>query len=161
MDSPEHKILTQKYPKLVSCIQHSPIDVAIQLRPHGILSQEDWAFITNPHNGDNLKAIKIVDATLTQVQNDLQPVQVFHSFVSALKAAGTWTKTIVSELSFNKPKSMNTMSSTLVKDTLSAEQPPESGNTLSIESSDSTTRAQAAPAPSPLCGLHVQLQSGE
>ena len=95
--SPEHyrSTLTQCYPKLCSCIQQSPTDVATQLRPYEILAPEDWTFITNPHNTNDKKAMRIVDAVLIQVQHDSQ---VFHSFVSALGAAGFWTKGTILKL---------------------------------------------------------------
>ena len=91
--------MNQHYPKLISCIEKSPSDVAVQLRPSGILSQADWVFLTSPHEV-NEKAIKIVDAVVKQVQISPQPEaqQVFDAFVSALKAAGDWTKPLVTQL---------------------------------------------------------------
>ena len=93
--SPEHKTLFQYYPKIVSCIQQSPVGVAVQLKPSGILSSGDWDFLTGQANTNVLKAIKIVDVVLNQTQNN---PQVFHTFVSALEAAGYWTETTVNEL---------------------------------------------------------------
>ena len=95
MDSPEHRAITQCYPKLCSLIQQSPTSVAAHLKPLGILSPEDWAFITNPQSNDDKKAIRIVDAVLNQVGLDSQ---VFPKFVSALEASGSWTRTVVCEL---------------------------------------------------------------
>ena len=95
MDSPEHRAITQCYPKLCSLIQQSPTGVATHLKPLGILSSEDWAFITNLQNNDDKKAIRIVDAVLNQVELDSQ---VFPKFVSALEASGSWTRTVVGEL---------------------------------------------------------------
>ena len=46
-------------------------------------------------NNDDKKAMKIVDVVLIQVQRNSQ---VFHSFVSALEAAGLWTKETVFKL---------------------------------------------------------------
>ena len=156
MDSPEYKKVTQNYPKLVLCIQQSPTGVAIQLKPSGILAQGDWTYITNPQIGDDLKAIRIVDAIQSQVQSDPQK---FYPFMSALKAAGPWTKTIFSELTFDKPESASTTLN-LLSDT-STEQSPGVGNTLCAESSDSITHAQAALIPSPLSDGLLSQSSGE
>ena len=95
MDSPERRAITQCYPKLCSLIQQSPTGVATHLKPLGILSTEDWAFITNPQHNDDKKAIRIVDAVLNQVG---LASQVFPKFVSALEASGSWTRTVVGEL---------------------------------------------------------------
>ena len=96
------------YPRLFTCVQQSPNDIATQLRPSGILAPDDLSFLDNPQNSKNKKAERILDAALTQVKID---PGVFHTFVSALEAAGSWTKTIVSELnnlctSLSTPKSM-------------------------------------------------------
>ena len=95
MDSSEHRILTKCYPRLVSCIKQSPSDIAVQLRPSGILSEGDWAFLTNPHHDNDQKAIRIVDVVLNQVKTN---PEVFSTFISALEAAGSWTASIVTEL---------------------------------------------------------------
>ena len=83
------------YPKLITCFKQSPNDIADQLRPLGILAPGDLEFLTNPQNNNDQKARRIVDVVMNHTQTD---PQVFHKFVSALKAAGTWTKKIVSEL---------------------------------------------------------------
>ena len=93
--SPEYRVITQCYSDLCSCIQQSPTGVATQLKPYGLLAPEDWTFITNSQNNDDKKAGRIVDTVLKKVELDSG---VFHSFVSALEAAGTWTRTVVCEL---------------------------------------------------------------
>ena len=95
MDSPEYKTLTQCYPRLFTCVQQSPNDIVTQLRPSGILAPEDLSFLDNPLSNKNQKAQRILHVALTQVEID---PGVFRTFVSALEAAGSWTKTIVSEL---------------------------------------------------------------
>ena len=95
MDSPEHKALIQCFPMLVSCIQQSPNEVVAQLRPSEILAQKDLSFLSNPYNDDHVKADKIVNIVVSQVKND--PC-VFKSFLKALRDAGSWTRSIVSEL---------------------------------------------------------------
>ena len=95
MDSPEYKTLTQCYPRLFSCVQQSPNDIAVQLKPLGVLAPADWTSVSNQQNDKHYKAQVIVDALQNQVK--INP-QVFFSAVSALKAAGEWTKTIVGEL---------------------------------------------------------------
>ena len=95
MDSPEYKTLTQCYPRLFTCVQQSPNDVVTRLRSSEILAPEDLSFLDNPLSNKNQKAGRILGAVLTQVEID---PRVFRIFVSALEAAGPWTKTIVSEL---------------------------------------------------------------
>ena len=95
MDYPEYKALTQCYPRLSNCVQQSPNDVVAQLRPSGILAPGDLSFLDNPQNSNDQKARRVIDAVLNQVK--IKP-RVFHTFVSALEAAGPWTNTIVSEL---------------------------------------------------------------
>ena len=95
MDSSEYKTLTQYYPHLVSCIQQSPSEIAIQLRPFGILAPSDFSYLNNPYHDDPEKAQRLLDTVLTQVKID---PQVFHHLVSALKAVGLWTKPVVSSL---------------------------------------------------------------
>ena len=93
--SSEHRAIIQCYPDLCSCIQQSPTGVATQLRPLELLAPEDWAFMTNSQNNNDEKARRIVDVVLNQVELDSQ---MFHSFVSALEAAGPWTRTIICKL---------------------------------------------------------------
>ena len=95
MDSPEHKTLTQLYPRLVTCVGQSPNDIADQLRPSPILTPGDWAFLDNPHHDNDQKARRIVDAAMDQVK--INP-KLFFPFVSALEAAGPWTEIVVNDL---------------------------------------------------------------
>ena len=95
MDSPEYKTLNDCYPQLVSSIEQSPSDVAVQLRPLAILAPADVSYLNDPQNGDNKKARKIVDALIKQVRNKPQK---FHKFVKALIGAGAWTNAIVATL---------------------------------------------------------------
>ena len=88
-------VINQNYPELVSLITLSPIDVAIQLKRGGIFPSTVWTFITSPLNSDKDKAIKIVDTVLEQVKHNSQ---IFFTFISALKAAGPWTKPIIDKL---------------------------------------------------------------
>ena len=92
---PEYKTLEQCYPTLVSCIQHSPNDIADQLRPFGILASRDITFLSNVYIDDSTKAERIVDVVMNQVQGD---PGVFHKFIAALKAAGDWTQTVTIKL---------------------------------------------------------------
>ena len=95
LDSPEYKTLTQCYPKLFTCVKQSPSDIVAQLRPSGILAPGDLSFLYNSQKSNDEKAQKIIDAVINQVE--INP-RVFRIFVSALKTAGSWTKTIVLEL---------------------------------------------------------------
>ena len=95
MDTPEYKMLTSCFPRLASCIQQSPNDIVLQLRPSGILATGDLAYLGNPHHNNDQKAQKIVEIVLHQVKINSR---VFPAFVFALEAAGSWTGTVVSEL---------------------------------------------------------------
>ena len=95
MDSTEYKTLTQCYPTLVTCIQQAPNDVAVQLRPYGILAPKDILYLSNSSHDPDEKARRLIDTVLTQVQID---PQVYDKFISALKAAGPWTNSAVSLL---------------------------------------------------------------
>ena len=95
MDSPEYNTVIQCFPKLFSSIQRSPVDVAAQLEPCGILAPRDWSYVKNPNNNNDDKAMMIVDAVRSQIKLDSQ---VFDKFVSALEAAGHWTRVVVCEL---------------------------------------------------------------
>ena len=92
MDSPEYKALNQCSPTLAVCIQQSPDDVTPHLRSSGILAPGDLSFLSNPQHNNDEKARKILDVVLNQVQVD---PRVFHKFVSAMKAAGSWTNSAV------------------------------------------------------------------
>ena len=95
MDSPEYKTLTQCYPVLISHIGQAPYDIAAYLIPSGILAPPDLHYISNPSIPHIEKASRLLDIVLNQVQID---PQVYHSFITALKSAGSWTKALVSEL---------------------------------------------------------------
>ena len=95
MESPEYKTLAQCYPTLVSCVQQSPDDITVQLRPSGILTQPDIEYLRDHYIANDEKAIRLLDTVLDQVKID---PQVYHSFIAALKSAGPWTRTVVSRL---------------------------------------------------------------
>ena len=95
MDTREYKTLIQCYPGLVSCMQQSPNDIEVQLRPYRILAPADLRFLSNPSHDDDKKARRIVDAILTQVQSNTRS---YHMFIKALKAAGDWTEATVRNL---------------------------------------------------------------
>ena len=94
-ESQEYTAVFQLYPRLVDCIKQSPMDLAVQLRPSGILADTDWEFLTNPHHSNKQQAVRIVDVMLNQIKTNPQS---FLVLVSALEAAGSWTKAIVDDL---------------------------------------------------------------
>ena len=94
-ESQEYIAVLQCYPRLVDCIKQAPADLAVKLRPSGILASTDWEFLTNQAHNNDLKAIKIVDVVLNQIKTNPQR---FWTFVFALEAAGPWTEAIVGEL---------------------------------------------------------------
>ena len=95
MDSPELESLNKCYPTLISCIQLAPNEIAAHLRPLGLLPQRVLVSLRNSQKNDDEKAQEVVDAVLFQVKKDSS---VFYSFIKALKSAGPWTKSTVSEL---------------------------------------------------------------
>ena len=95
MDSPELASLNKCYPTLISCIQLAPNEIAAHLRPLELLPQRVLVSLRNSQKNDDEKAQEIVDAVLFQVKKDSS---VFYSFIKALKSAGPWTKSTVSEL---------------------------------------------------------------
>ena len=95
MDSPELESLNKCYPTLITCIQLAPNDIAAHLRPLGLLPQRVLVSLRSSQKNDDEKAQEIVEAVLFQVKNDSS---VFYSFIEALKSAGSWTKSTVSEL---------------------------------------------------------------
>ena len=97
MDSPglEYKTLENCYPEVVACLQLSPSEIAAQLRPSGILPDKDWSFLSNSHHDDDEKARRVADVVLTQVKID---PQVYSTFLEALKAVGSWTKSALTKL---------------------------------------------------------------
>ena len=119
MDSPELESLNKCYPTLISCIQLAPNDIAAHLRP--LLPQRVLVSLRNPQKNDDEKAQEIVDAVHFQVKKDSS---VFYSFVEALKSAGPWTNSTVSELQkeFN---SCSGGSSTTNNATSTCEQPQQ------------------------------------
>ena len=138
MESPEYAALSQCSATLLDCIQLSPSDIVDKLKPSGLLAPGVLSFLGNQKHDDNEKARKIIDIMTTQVKIDSRG---FHIFVTAMKAAGPWTKGAVNILE-NKYK-------TLQSCTLShSEQPnvdPGEVEQLSFGGSDSTTQAQVAP----------------
>ena len=136
MESPEYEALNRCSATLLVYIQQSPSDIVDQLKPSGSLAPEVLSFLNNPKLNEDEKARIIIDVMTKQVKIDSR---VFHVFVSALKAAGPWTKGAVNILE-NKYK-------TLLASTSQTEQPtdPGEGEQLSLGGSDSTTQVQAAP----------------
>ena len=128
--SPEYEALSQCSTTLLNCIQQSPSD---KLKPSGLLAPGVLSFLGNPKHDDNEKARKIIDVMIKQVEIDSQ---VFHTFLSALKSAGQWTKGAVNILE-NKYKPLLASTSQV------AEQASSDGKQLSLDGSGSTTQAQA------------------
>ena len=93
--NPEYTTLEQCYPRLMTCLQQSPSDIVVQLRPSSILAPSDLEFLRNQYNDCIQKALRIVDVVISQVQND---PKVYSIFIEALKAAGDWTRSTVTEL---------------------------------------------------------------
>ena len=94
-ESAEYKAFKDCYNSLVKCIKQSPKDVGDQLFPFGILAPDDRDYLKNDHHDDGDKARRILHAVLLQMGNN---PQIFYSFVSALEAAGSFTKALVQKL---------------------------------------------------------------
>ena len=95
MDCLEYEALNLCYTSLLTCVQQSPNHIADRLKPSGKLAPGVLSFLSNHTHDDDEKARKLIDAILCQVKND---PQVFHTFVSAMKDAGPWTKAAVDVL---------------------------------------------------------------
>ena len=76
-NSREYKAVFDCYPKIVGCVQQAPSDVAVQLRPSGILAQSDLEVLNNPQHDNGNKAIRIVDVVLNQVKTDSKVFSTF------------------------------------------------------------------------------------
>ena len=100
-DSAEYKAFKNCHSSLLTCVKQSPKDVCDQLFPFDILAPGDLGFLNNDHHDDCDKARHILRVVLLQIQND---PQVFQSFVSALEAAGGFTKTTVKKLNDALPR---------------------------------------------------------
>ena len=123
MDSPELESLNKCYPTLISCIQLAPNDIAACLRPLGLLPQRVLVSLRSSHKNDDEKAQDIVDAVLFQVKKDSG---VFYSFIEALKSAGPWTKSTVSELQkeFNSNSGGSSATNNAASTCEQSQQPP-------------------------------------
>ena len=132
----EYEALNQCSATLFSCIQQSPSDIVDKLKPRGLLAPGVLAFLSNQKHDDNEKARKIIDVMTKQIKINSQ---VFHIFVIAMKAAGTWTRGAVNILEDKYYK-------TLQSSTSHSEQPNDPGEVeqLPLGDSDSTTQAQVA-----------------
>ena len=95
MDSPEYEKIRHFYPQLITCVKQSPNDIADHLVPIGILAPRDLDLLSNPQISNDDKARRIVSVVMNRVKNDPQEL---YKFVSALEAAGTWTKKMISRL---------------------------------------------------------------
>ena len=86
--------MRQFYPQLITCVKQSPNDIDDHMIPIGILAPRDLDLLSNPKFiiSSEDKARRIVSVVMNHVENDPQE---FHKFVSALEAAGTWTKKTV------------------------------------------------------------------
>ena len=94
-DSPEYKYLEKVSADIIACIEQAPGDVAIQLRPYGLLARKDIRYLDNPQHDEDQKAKRLVEVMLQKVEED---PQTYYIFIQALKAAGRWTKAAVSKL---------------------------------------------------------------
>ena len=144
MDSQSHECetLIQCYSTLVSCIQLSPNDIADKLLPTGILAPKTLQDLSNQQLNPDEKARRLLDTVLIQVKID---PQVYHTFTTALKEAGLWTKTVVHELEHKHTslsgKSENPQSSASLQennDTMPNNPSPDTLN--SIQDQDSGTK---------------------
>ncbi len=94
-ESAEYKTFKDCHTSLVACITQSPKDVCDQLFCLDILAPGNLGYLNNDHHDDCDKARHILRVVLLQIKND---PQVFQSFVSALEAAGSFTKATVQKL---------------------------------------------------------------
>ena len=91
-DSAEYKAFKDCHNSVLTCIKQSPKDVSDRLE---ILAPANRDYLRNDSHDDGDKARRIMDAVLLQIENN--PL-VFQSFISALEAAGSFTKATVQKL---------------------------------------------------------------
>ena len=94
-DSPEYKYLEKVSADIIACIEQAPSDVAVQLRPYGLLARKDLRYLDNSQHDEDQRAKRLVDVMLQNVEGD---PQAYYKFIEALKAAGRWTKAAVTKL---------------------------------------------------------------
>ncbi len=94
-ETAEYKAFKDCHSSLLTCVKQSPKDVSDHLLPFEILAPNDRDYLKNDTHDDGDKARRILDAVLLQIEND---PRVFQSFISALKAAGSFTKAAVQKL---------------------------------------------------------------
>ena len=92
---PEYQALEQCSSRLVVSLQQSPGDIILHIRPSGILAPRDITFFRDSPAGGLEKAERLVSIVMMQTKSD---PQVYSTFITALKAAGNWTKSAVAEL---------------------------------------------------------------
>ncbi len=91
-ESAEYKAIKDCNSSLLTCIKQSPKDISDHLE---ILAPDDRDYLKNDTHDAGDKARRILDAVLLQIENN---PKVFDSFISALKAAGSFTKAAVQKL---------------------------------------------------------------
>lgn len=150
-DTSEYEALIQSYASLIACVKQSPNDIIGRLKSSGKLTPEVLSFLSNEkHDDDEKKARKILDAILDQVRKE---PQVFHIFVSAMKAAGSWTEPAINVLESNYTVLQ------LAACRCMEDRPCE---TSSLRDSSSTAQAQVVPIRSSSVGSQPsQLHCGE
>ena len=85
MDTPEYKTLIENYPDYYTrCLQVGPSAIAVELRPSGILSDNVYHYLDNPHHDRDEKARKLLSAIV--VQAEIDPVSLT-TFTEALESA--------------------------------------------------------------------------
>ncbi|XP_064398871.1 uncharacterized protein LOC135345380 isoform X3 [Halichondria panicea] len=94
-ESAEYKAIKDCHSSLLTCIKQSPKDVSDHLLRFEILAPNDRDYLRNDTHDAGDKARRIMESVLLQIKNN--PL-VFHSFVSALEEAGSFTKATVQKL---------------------------------------------------------------
>ena len=156
-ETAEYEALNQSYASLIKCVRQSPNAIADELKSSGKLAPEVLSFLSNQTHDDGEKARKLIDAILDQVQNE---PQVFDTFVSAMKAAGSWTKAAVCKLE-SKYKSLKSARAQAAEYFTVEHHPCE---TSSLKSSRGRAQAQVLRVCSSPAGSQLpqqQLHSGE
>ncbi len=92
-DSAEYKAFKDCHSSVLTCIKQSPKDVSDRLEI--LLAPANRDYLRNDSHNDGDKARQIMESVNLQIENN--PF-IFHSFVSALKGAGSFTKTAVQKL---------------------------------------------------------------
>ena len=88
MNTPEYKLLTDKYTAILAGLKSDPVAVAYQLKSSRILPQNVSEFMGIPYHSEADKARQLLKAVETQVEIDPQVIHIFYK--ALIKRSWCW-----------------------------------------------------------------------